>query len=157
MTSTLYNCVRTIDAGDNVKFRITKFVDGEVESSYLTDRHTCDCPAGVRPTCRHRQMLSDFLNHDLVNQPWFWDFDRKMVVDFEGRVLPPTPAKDEFLEGIMDKADRNDEGKDIFDSVQDVLDTGEAVGEPTLHGHDSESEFAASLDPTPRLGGLRKL
>lgn len=86
---TLYNCVTCIGPDDHRKYRITKFIDGEVSSSYLTTRDTCHCPRGAHHTCRHRQMLVHFLNHSIINQPWFLDWDNtKRVVDFQGN-LPP--------------------------------------------------------------------
>ena len=81
----LYSAKSTIDAEGALAYRVTKFVDGEVESSYLTDGHQCDCPAGVRPTCRHRQMLPTMIADGIINTHWFlaWDTTRT-VVDFEG-------------------------------------------------------------------------
>lgn len=68
----LYNCRH---AGET--FRITKFSEHmEVESSYLCTESTCDCPAGVRPTCRHREMLPKFIQREHVGDEWFFDFDR---------------------------------------------------------------------------------
>lgn len=68
----LYNCRH---AGD--QYRITKFDDHmNVESSYLTDGKECDCLAGVRPTCRHRQMLPKFIQREHVGDEWFLDYDR---------------------------------------------------------------------------------
>lgn len=70
--ATLYNC-----HNDGDQYRITKFNElGEPESSYLVTLDECDCPAGVRPTCRHRQMLPKFLARDAVDSYWFYDFDR---------------------------------------------------------------------------------
>lgn len=70
--TTLYNCMTD---GDN--YRITKFDDlGNPESSYLVDHETCQCPAGERHTCRHREMLPLFLKRNAVNTFWFYDFDR---------------------------------------------------------------------------------
>lgn len=61
--------------GDN--WRITKFnSEGEPESSYLVDHETCQCPAGERPTCRHRTMLPLFLHRGFVNDFHFYDYDR---------------------------------------------------------------------------------
>ena len=52
-----YNCRH-----DGDQYRITKFdTDLNVESTYLCTTSACECPAGVRPTCRHRQMLPEFL------------------------------------------------------------------------------------------------
>lgn len=70
MTS-LYNC-----RVDGDEWRISKFdSDFNVESSYLTTLTECECPAGSRDTCRHRQMLPRFLARGL-SADWFYDFDR---------------------------------------------------------------------------------
>lgn len=80
MTQTLYS-LRTDPSG----YRITKFVDGEVESSYLTSTDACECPAGHRHTCRHRQMLPQMLAHGIADTYWFMDWDRSgSIVDFNG-------------------------------------------------------------------------
>lgn len=85
MTQTLYSLRTEIDHDGAMRYRITKFVAGEVESSYHTSRDACECPAGVRPTCRHRQMLPHMLNADIANTHWFYDHDRGgAIVDFEG-------------------------------------------------------------------------
>src|SRR5882762_5890006 len=68
----LYNC-RHADG----KYRITKFDEHmNVEASYIVSRLECDCPAGKRPTCRHRQMLPKFLQRGTVGTNWWYDFDR---------------------------------------------------------------------------------
>lgn len=87
MTQILYN-LRTSDLG----YRITKFSDGEVEASYLTSDQACDCPAGHRATCRHRQMLSVMLARHLANSDLFWDFDRGFSCDINGNVKRETVA-----------------------------------------------------------------
>lgn len=74
--TTLYNCKHSGD-----QYRITKFVDNEPEGSYLTTFDDCDCPAGVRPTCRHRQMLPKFISRGAVDTGWWFDFDRGGWVD----------------------------------------------------------------------------
>jgi hypothetical protein len=79
MKQTLYNCH---DAGD--QYRITKFVDGDVESSYICTHTECDCPAGIRPSCRHRQMLPQMLAANIVNSHYFWHFDYGCAVDIHG-------------------------------------------------------------------------
>jgi hypothetical protein len=70
----LYNCR---DAGD--QYRITKFdEDMNPIVSYHTTLSACDCPAGERETCRHRQMLVHFLEKPgSINSMWFWNHDRK--------------------------------------------------------------------------------
>jgi hypothetical protein len=84
---TLYNLKSALD-----DYRITKFTqDLNVESSYLIGRlgtgpWECECPAGSRNTCRHRQMLPDLL--PLVDTEWFWDFERRVVVSADGNLQP---------------------------------------------------------------------
>lgn len=79
-SQTLYS-LRT----DGPAYRITKFTDGDVESTYLTDGITCECPAGPRPSCRHRQMLPTMLAAGIANTHWFMDWDRHgAIVDFNG-------------------------------------------------------------------------
>jgi hypothetical protein len=69
----LYNAKRVPDA-----YRVTKFTDDlDAESSYITTRDSCDCPAGHRDTCRHRQMLPDFIANERVNSEWFLDWDNR--------------------------------------------------------------------------------
>lgn len=84
MTQTLYSLRTHIDVEGHSGYFITKFVDGEVESAYTCTETECTCPAGHRPSCRHRQMLPELLARGLVNTHWFWDFDRHHAVDFEG-------------------------------------------------------------------------
>ena len=70
---------------DGDQYRITKFVDGDVESSYLCTESECECPAGHRHTCRHRQMLPQMLAHKLTNTHWFFAYDAGgAIVDFNG-------------------------------------------------------------------------
>lgn len=70
----LYNC--KVD-GDH--YRITKFTpDLEVESTYLTSESECECPAGHRHTCRHRQMLPMFIEKPATRGQYFLDFERKV-------------------------------------------------------------------------------
>src|SRR5258708_15089447 len=69
----LYNCHT-----DGDQYRITKFDSlGNVESSYLCTIDECECPAGFRPTCRHRHMLPRFIAKGAVNSFYFYDYDRQ--------------------------------------------------------------------------------
>lgn len=73
----LYSCKSEIGRDGNGFYRITKFdADLNVESSYITTALTCDCPAGERPMCRHREMLPKFLLRNAVNTFWMYDYDR---------------------------------------------------------------------------------
>lgn len=75
----LYNCKT-----DGDQFRISKFDDlGNVESTYLCSETECQCPAGHRPSCRHRIMLPLFIANDKVDSFYFLDFDRKGWVSNE--------------------------------------------------------------------------
>ena len=68
----LYSCHHSGD-----QYRISKFDDDmNVQSSYLCTETECDCPAGVRPICRHREMLPKFIQRQHVNDEWFFDYDR---------------------------------------------------------------------------------
>jgi hypothetical protein len=91
--TTLYS-LRT----DGVQFRITKFVDGEVESSYICNTRECECPAGHRATCRHRQMLPQLLAERIVDTHWFYDFDTRRVVDFDGTLKSNFDAMNELAQ-----------------------------------------------------------
>ena len=78
--TTLYN-LHT----DGDQYRITKFIDGNPEASYLLSHSECQCPAGHRATCRHRQMLPEMLEAGLCDTHWFVNWDSgKTIVDFSG-------------------------------------------------------------------------
>lgn len=69
---------------DGDQYRITK-LDNDLnpESSYLMTATECECPAGHRATCRHRQMFPSLL--PIVNTHWFLDWDGgKVIVDANG-------------------------------------------------------------------------
>lgn len=60
--------------GSGHTLQVTKFDDDlNAEASYNVSDSTCDCPAGGRPTCRHRQMLP--LLRRRMNTAWFWNHD----------------------------------------------------------------------------------
>jgi len=89
----LYNCKH---AGD--QYRITKFDEHmNVESSYLCTTKECECPAGSRPRCRHREMLPRFIQRGTIGTEWCYDYDRGGWVQMEIAELLPMPdarAKD---------------------------------------------------------------
>jgi hypothetical protein len=59
-------------------YKIAKFTDDlDYEQDYIVSPDGCDCPAGHRDTCRHRQMLPKFLVQRRVNTPWFYDHDNE--------------------------------------------------------------------------------
>ena len=83
---TLYN----LKSSDG-QWRITKFTnDLDVESSYITSETECECPAGVRPSCRHRQMLPRMLNVGAEDSGMFYDFERDVFLEpIEGEDTQP--------------------------------------------------------------------
>ena len=83
---TLYN----LKSSDG-QWRITKFDDQlNVESSYITSETECECPAGVRPSCRHRQMLPRMLNVGAEDSGMFYDFERDVFLEpIEGEDTQP--------------------------------------------------------------------
>ncbi|TXH43033.1 MAG: hypothetical protein E6Q97_34820 [Desulfurellales bacterium] len=108
---TLYN----IKTEDN-QFRITKFDnDLNVDSSYLVSEDACECPAGVRSTCRHRQMLSTFLACDAVDQPMFWDFENHTWYHAPGEEpIYIQPASEDSLEIEDEEVSSDEEIRDAF-------------------------------------------
>src|SRR5229473_3107214 len=81
----LYNCRHSGD-----QYRITKFdSDMNPQGSYLLTLEECECPAGVRPTCRHRQMLPKFISRQHIGDEWFLDFDRGGWVQMEPEWAQP--------------------------------------------------------------------
>lgn len=75
--SFLYSCRH-----DGDQYRITKLTHNlDVESSYLCTFDECECPAGVRPTCRHREMLPRFVERGAISTGWMYDYDRGGWVD----------------------------------------------------------------------------
>jgi hypothetical protein len=66
-------------ASDPGQFTITKFDhDFNPQETYALSRGECDCPAGPKPTCRHRKMLPLFLEKGHLNDGWFLDWDTRM-------------------------------------------------------------------------------
>jgi hypothetical protein len=105
----LYSCRH-----DGDQYRITKFdEDFNIESSYLCTVADCECPAGVRPMCRHREMLPKFLSREAVGTGWMYDYDRggwvdqRWMVEEEPKVEYPSKELqadlDGFLNGVHDQ------------------------------------------------------
>ena len=83
MTKHLYNCKT-----DGDQYRITKFTpDLEVESSYLLTETECECPAGHRHSCRHRQMLPKFIDRRATRGQWFLDYATDKWIIASGATL----------------------------------------------------------------------
>src|SRR5260221_3506240 len=109
MMSILYNCRHSGD-----QYRITKFdSDMNPQGSYLLSLEECECPAGVRPMCRHRQMLPKFIARGHVGDEWFFDFDRGGWVQGEAHW-----AQYEEPEGL-------DEGPTDVEGLEEAYGTGQ--------------------------------
>jgi hypothetical protein len=84
----LYNCKHSGD-----QYQITKFDEHmNVESSYTCTERECDCPAGQRPRCRHREMLPKFISRGAIGTGWFFDYDRGGWVQMYDEPEPLTIA-----------------------------------------------------------------
>jgi hypothetical protein len=105
---TLYNCRH-----DGDTYRITKFDEHQnVESSYLCTTTECECPAGQRPRCRHREMLPKFIARKAVGTGWWLDFDRGGWVQMHDDLIPATEEAEnevtpQMLEDAAEYIDRN--------------------------------------------------
>lgn len=116
MTS-LYSCRHSGD-----QYRISKFDSHfDLESSYLCTETECECPAGHRPTCRHRAMLPKFIARNAIGTDWFFDYDRGGWVQ-SGIVIQ------EMVDPV-----------DVHNAI------AEAVGEPTIEPSPSPSPRPSSL------------
>lgn len=125
----LYNCRHSGD-----QYRITKFdSDMNPQGSYLCDTDNCECPAGVRPSCRHRQMLPKFIARGHVGDEWFFDFDRGGWVQMGDEWVQQ--IEEAYGTGQLDLSDLP-EGITaiVMDSPDKVVDVhnaiAEALGEP---------------------------
>src|SRR6266849_5335346 len=84
----LYNCKHSGD-----QYRMTKFDEHmNVESSYLCTTKECECPAGHRQMCRHREMLPRFIQRGVVGTEWCYDYARGGWVQTDLQLeFPPLP------------------------------------------------------------------
>lgn len=84
----LYNLKSEISHANVISYRITKFdEDLNPESSYIVHNEVCECPAGIRDTCRHRKMLPIMLPR--VDSVWFYCFDDGKWYDPTGDAIAP--------------------------------------------------------------------
>lgn len=72
----LYSCRAIPDGG----YAMTKLDDDlNPEATYEVTNATCTCPAGPRPTCKHRgRLLTAFLLRNHVDDGWFLN-DQNMM------------------------------------------------------------------------------
>lgn len=114
------------------QWRITKFTnDLDVESSYLLSETECGCPAGSRPTCRHRQMLPKMLEVGAEDSGLFYDFD-----------------SDKFFEPL---SDTDPELTDVTSLIAEQTFAEEVA----IAGRSAEL-VEPTLEPEPKLSGLQE-
>lgn len=78
MKVSLYN-IRTLPGGS---YRVAKFdEDIDVLAVYVVTKpgryYNCNCRAGQRPSCRHREMVIGFLKYNAVDTGLLYDYDNQ--------------------------------------------------------------------------------
>lgn len=115
---------------------VTKFDDDlNVESSYkiLSGGAVCECPAGHRPTCRHRQMLGQLMER--VDTAWFLDFDTRQWVDPTGQAAGIGPVEGEDMP--FDLGPQGSLGSEIATPQRTILEESQPQPEPITKLDDS--------------------
>lgn len=109
---------------DGDQYRVTKFdADMNPESSYLCTETECECPAGHRPTCRHRQMFPTLLT--LIGSGWLYDFDRNVWAAQVSGWEEPTniaPEPNELADDFDAKLDAVINGEPVAEGAPPVID-----------------------------------
>ncbi len=136
--SALYS-LRTTSKG----FIVTKFDDDfNVESYYEMTQSDgelhCGCPAGARPTCRHRQMFPQLV--DRPDSGWFLDFDTRAWVDPTGEAA-----------GLDDSELVANEMRDGLEKDELVQPKPEPTKDPFEHilGKDPTRKYIGSYQNVP--------
>lgn len=159
----LYNCKHSGD-----QYRITKFdSDWNVEASYLCDLVACECPAGHRPKCRHREMLPKFIQRGHIGDEWFWDHDRGGWVQGASKeIKEPYGIGPAISQLPQIRADNEEARQELVNrEANDPLLAPAGLGQPsnyviepklyseTTHEHDDKQlafyRQAAGLEPSP--------
>lgn len=148
----LYNC----KTHSGLDYLITKLDDDlNPESTYIlipldTERtvFSCDCPAGVRPTCRHRQMLPHFINAGRVNSGWVMDWDGGQVWrQYVGPFGDDGTIEYEPQEGYKPFASDAPSHTDLMVSPESIPDyDGEGLEQSTLAAYNVSSPSQAPSD-----------
>lgn len=115
---TLYNC-KQVASGET--YVITKFTeDMDVESSYVTTYRTCECPAGQRFNCRHREMLPMFIAKQATHGEMFYNF---LTGEWIAAAIDE-PLKED--ESSLDMGGLEDTGVQII-SIEDISAAHSAI------------------------------
>lgn len=134
---TLYSCHEIPGAG----YAMHKFDnDLNPEGSYEVTNATCTCPAGVRPTCKHRsRLLPAFLLRKHIGDGWFLNDQNMMWHRPVSEVHQPLPQ----YENAGGEADQ-------------LVQTVESEAQPQLW--DSPDPCVTGSTPilVPRDGGFKR-
>ena len=112
----LYSIRSTPTPGE---FTIMKFDrDYNVESVYALNAKSCTCPAGAKPSCRHRKLLPEFIQKGHVDSGWFLDWDtrlwRKPVGEAEAQAARSEATSSEQLKERSDSVTSNSEITEVW-------------------------------------------
>ncbi len=85
------------------------------EKTYIVSKGgaACDCPAGVRPTCRHRQMYWTFHSENKLGTDWFYDYEAKQWTK---------PLTKEMLESIPEGMPLTEQERGLEQELQAEVD-----------------------------------
>jgi hypothetical protein len=72
---TLYSLKQSTPSSDYVYTKFDSDINPQSTYTVSLSGRECSCPAGFRPTCRHRQMLPAFRRRDGINTNLFHDFE----------------------------------------------------------------------------------
>lgn len=145
--SGVYNLKSTPGVG---KFIVTKFDDDlNVESSYefhnTTDGMICHCPAGQRPSCRHRQMFP--LLQTRVDSAWMLDFDTRQWVDLTGEAVSEASSNNFIPIGTIGRGETKSANSIPKDAV--VIDNLTGFAQGILEGTSKPNHIVRLDDSHP--------
>lgn len=114
---TLYNLRRTGPGYTMVKWDNLLNIEAIYELSPLDGgRLACNCPAGPRPTCKHRKMVPLFIAHHAVDTQRFYDYEHQFwqepIPTFgEGDPIAEKAAlmTAEEIEGLQDGVEKDNQ------------------------------------------------
>lgn len=115
-------------------YRITKLdADYSIEASYLVSKHECTCPAGARPTCRHRQMLPFFLAKAHIDNGWMLDWHtrqwRKPLCE-DGREQPIDEVRSQEDLASTAEPERSQDQIEPEENWAGITRSGAALAQP---------------------------
>lgn len=133
----LYNCKSVSDG-----YRITKFTkDYVVEASYIVSAEGCDCPAGVKPICRHRTMMLEFERTNHIDDGWFFIWDTRQWLAPVGEAADAADSNERW-------ANLRPQGAPSTSELDPVYDPDAPIDPPIAQPVDEPSLAAQPAPPT---------